>query len=156
MRPKNKFPSGTAKYLETLLQETKDLNEYKRILSIYLRVKFDYNNDLISLITSYKNQTIKNIHSNYLKEGKKSLNVNKRGGRNNEIFSLEEEKELIQEFEKRSKEGGILEISSIHRACQEKANKKIALSTVYRMLDRHNWRKITPRTSHPKSNEKIM
>ena len=70
MRPKNKFPSGTAKYLETLLQETKDLNEYKRILSIYLRVKFDYNNDLISLITGYKNQTIKNIHSNYLKEAK--------------------------------------------------------------------------------------
>jgi len=37
------------------------------------------------------------------------------------------------------------------KAIEEKANKKIAKSTTYRMLDRHNWRKITPRPYHPKS-----
>jgi hypothetical protein len=156
MRPRIKFPPRTVNKMEQLLLATKDLNEYKRIQCIYFRAKFDYDTELISQITGYKKQTINNIFSSFLLNGVKSLKINKKGGRYNEIFTLKEEKELIDEFEKKSKQGGILEVSKIHKACEERANKKIAKTTIYRMLDRHNWRKITPRTSHPKSNEKYI
>ncbi|MCE5241943.1 MAG: winged helix-turn-helix domain-containing protein [Desulfobacteraceae bacterium] len=34
--------------------------------------------------------------------------------------------------------------------------RKVAKTTIYRMLDRHGWRKIMPRPHHPKSDPKAQ
>lgn len=151
MRPKIQLPKGTAAKMEKLLQVAKNLNEYKRIQCVYFRAKFDYTAGLIAQITGYKLQTVRNIHSAFLKQGVKALKVNQKGGRYNSILTFNEEKKFIQEFDDKAKKGGIIEVSRIHKAFEETAKQKVAKSTVYRMLDRHNWRKITPRPSHPKS-----
>lgn len=152
MRPKTQFSKSTAEKMEDLLSCTTNLNEYKRIQCIYFRAKFDYDTTLIAQITGYKVQTVRNIHSNYLKQGIKSLKISAKGGRYHSIFTIKQEKELINKFEKEAEQGGIVEVSRIHKAVEEKAQKKIAKTTTYRMLNRHNWRQIIPRPSHPKSN----
>jgi len=151
MRPKTQFIAGTTEKMEKLLKTAKSLNEYKRIQCVYFRAKFDYDAVLIAQITGYKLQTVRNIHSSFLKQGIKALKVNQKGGRYNSVLTFNEEKKFIQEFDDKAKKGGIIEVSKIHKAYEEKAKQKVAKSTVYRMLDRHNWRKITPRPSHPKS-----
>ena len=156
MRPKKQFPKGTTEKMEQLLKSSKDLNEYKKIQCIYFRAKFDYDAGLIAQITGYKLQTVRNIQSSFLKEGLKSLKISKKGGRYNSIFTFDEEKEFIKQFEDKAKQGGIIEVSKIHKAYEKKAGKKVAKSTIYRMLDRHNWRKISPRPSHPKANPEAM
>lgn len=156
MRPKKQFPKGTAEKIELLLKKSKNLNEYKRIQCIYFRIKFDYSAEIIANITGYKIQTVRNIQSSFLKKGVKALEISKKGGRNNCILSIEEEKEFIKKFESKAKQGGIIEVSKIHKAYEEKVGKKVAKSTTYRMLDRHNWRKIVPRPSHPKGNDKVI
>ena len=156
MRPKLPFADGTAEEMQNLLAGTNDLNSYKRIQCIYFRVKFDYSANLIAKITGYKLQTVRNIHSAFLKSGLQALEINKKGGRNNEILTITEEKKLIERFEDKAKEGGIIEISKIHETYEKIAGKKLAKSTTYRMLDRHNWRKITPRPTHPKSSVEVM
>jgi transposase len=156
MRPKTRFPAGTTEKMEALLKTVKDLSEYKRVQCIFFRAKFDYSAELITQITGYKLQTVRNIHSSFLKQGEKALKINKKGGRYNELLTIKEEKKLIDEFDEKANKGGIIEVSKIHKAYEERANKKVAKSTVYRMLDRHNWRKITPRPSHPKSSAENM
>ena len=37
------------------------------------------------------------------------------------------------------------------QAYQERTDKAVARSTVYRLLERHGWRKIVPRPRHPKA-----
>ena len=156
MRPKIQFRAGTAGKIEKLLQTAKNLNEYKRIQCIYFRAKFDFDAGVIAQITGYKLQTVRNIHSSFLKQGINALKVNQKGGRYNSILTFNEEKDFIKEFEDKAKKGGIIEVSKIHKVYEEKANQKVAKSTVYRMLDRHNWRKITPRPSHLKSNPETI
>ena len=39
----------------------------------------------------------------------------------------------------------------IQQAYQEQLGKEVAPSTVYRLLDRHGWRKVVPRPRHPKA-----
>lgn len=156
MRPKLPFPEGTAEEMQKLLEEVKDLNSYKRVQCIYFRAQFDYSADLITKITGYKLQTVRNIHSAFLKYGLQALEINKKGGRNHELLTITEEKKLIDEFENKAKEGGIIEISKIHETYEKIAGKKVAKSTTYRMLDRNNWRKITPRPTHPKSSLEAM
>jgi len=64
-------------------------------------------------------------------------------------MTKEEEKEFLLQFEEAGKKGNILTISNIKSALEERLGKKIHLSTVYRILERNNWRKATPRPSHP-------
>ena len=152
VRPKIKLPQNTADKIEKLLPSIKDLSEYKRLQCVYFRVKYDYDVKTIAVITGYTEQTVRDVHSLFINGGLKSLKTNNKGGRYNSLLSIKEEKELINKFKKESKKGGIIEVSKIHNAIEEKANKKVAKSTTYRILDRHNWRKIVPRPYHPNSN----
>ena len=45
----------------------------------------------------------------------------------------------------------MLIVSSIHRDYEQEIGHKVPPSTIYRMLERHGWRKIVPRPSHPKA-----
>jgi len=49
-------------------------------------------------------------------------------------------------------EGGIVVIPRIHAQLQAQLGKPLALSSVYRMLARHGWRKLAPDTRHPQGN----
>ena len=153
-RPKTKLPKNTIDKIEKLLPSIKDLSEYKRLQCIYFREKYNYDAKTIATLTGYTEQTVRDIHSLFIKGGFKALKIKNKGGRYNSLLSVEEEKEFIAKFDKESKQGGIIEVSEIHKALEEKARKKIAQSTTYRMLDRHNWRKIVPRPYHPKSDQK--
>ena len=66
-------------------------------------------------------------------------------------MSLDDEKDFLRPFMELAGNSGILEVSGIHKAYEAKTGKKVPLSTVYRLLARHGWRKIAPRPSHPKT-----
>jgi len=44
-----------------------------------------------------------------------------------------------------------INVLRIHKAYEEALGRCVPPSTVYRMLDRHKWRKVMPRPKHPKS-----
>jgi transposase len=158
MRPKKPFPPETIERMEALLSSTRSIYEFKKIQAVYFRAKYDYNASQIAKMVGLKLQTVKNIHSVYLKNGEaflKSSNAS-RGGRNISYLSLEQEKAFLAEFEAQGKQGKILEISQIHSALQEKVGIKLPLSTTYRMLHRRGWRKLAPRPKHPKSNKEAQ
>lgn len=153
VRPKTKLPKETINKIETLLPSIKDLSEYKRLQCVYFRAKYDYDAKTIAILTGYTEQSVRDIHSLFIKNGFKALKTKDKGGRYNSLLNIKEEKELINKFKKESEKGGIIEVSKIHKAIEEKTNKKVAKSTTYRILDRHNWRQIMPRPYHPKSNK---
>lgn len=69
--------------------------------------------------------------------------VNKRGGRRRENLSIEEEKEVLVPFFEKSKTGEILIVKEIKLAYEAKVGCKVPKSTIYRMLARHGWRKVS-------------
>lgn len=73
-----------------------------------------------------------------------------RGGRRRETLNIQEEEEFLAAWEEKAEGGGVLTVPPIHAALEELVGHKVALSTVYRMLDRHGWRKIAPDNAHPK------
>ena len=112
MRPKIQFRTGTAEKMEKLLPVAKNLNEYKRIQCVYFRAKFDYSAGLIAQITGYKLQTVRNIHSFFLKQGVKALKVNQKGGRYNSVLTFNEEKKFIQGFDDKARRSGQYPLST--------------------------------------------
>ncbi len=78
------------------------------------------------------------------------------GGRRRQNMTFDEEQNLLAPFFEKAKEGGLLIVMPIKIAYEEKIGHTVAESTIYRMLARHNWRKLAPDTRHPKSNPKIQ
>jgi transposase len=54
-------------------------------------------------------------------------------------------------FIERAVGGGMLKVAEIQRAYEQQVGKPVAASTIYRLLDRHGWRKLVPRPRHPKA-----
>lgn len=79
----------------------------------------------------------------------------RRGGRRRELMSLEEEEAFLAPWVAKADTGGVLVVPPIHLAFQEQVGHKVPKSTVYRLLARHGWRKVTPDTRHPKGDESV-
>jgi len=78
------------------------------------------------------------------------------GGRRYGYMTLEQELQFLSHFFDQAAEGGVLIVSEIKRAYEAEVGHKVAKTTIYRMLERHDWRKIMPRPRHPKSDEKAQ
>ncbi len=69
----------------------------------------------------------------------------RRGGRRRELLSLEEEVRFVQGWIHQAKQEDALAVALIHAALEKKVGKRVPRSTIYRMLRRHGWPKITPK-----------
>jgi hypothetical protein len=69
--------------------------------------------------------------------------------RNRAISTLEREAAIIDEVLVKAAQGGVVVIPSLKPAFERALGREIALSTLYRMLARHGWRKLAPDTAHP-------
>ena len=72
----------------------------------------------------------------------------KRELRNRANTNLERERQILDEVLPDAT-GGVVIIPRIKTAIEAKLGKTLALSSVYRMLARHGWRKLAPDTHHP-------
>jgi len=74
-----------------------------------------------------------------------------RGGRRRENLSHEREAELLKPFLESASHGGILVVGQIKPQLEAALGRTMALSSVYKLLHRHNWRKLAPDKRHPQS-----
>lgn len=65
-------------------------------------------------------------------------------------MTFEEEREFLRNWKTKANEGGVLSVPPIHAALVERLGRSIPMSTTYRLLARHGWRKVQPDTRHPK------
>ncbi len=73
------------------------------------------------------------------------------GGRRNALLSPKEEEAFLAPWVAQAEHGGVLTVPPIHRALVDRVGEEIPISTTYRLLARHGWRKVKPDTRHPKS-----
>lgn len=132
------------------MQQASTVEEFQRYQSIHLRVSAGLAVSAIAAATGLSESTIHNLHSRVRREGLEAARSRGRGGRYRSYLSLEEEKELLKKMEPVATRGGMIEVSKMHRAMEEKVGGTVAKNTVYQLLHRHGWRKITPRPKHPK------
>ena len=75
--------------------------------------------------------------------------VKKGGGRFHENMSYEDETKLLEQFKSQAEKGKIIEISEIKAEYDKILGRETNPSQIYNVLNRHNWRKVMPRSKHP-------
>jgi hypothetical protein len=96
-------------------------------------------------------QTVHNIIYLYNRFGPSTVETPGKGQRQRAYLPLYEEHHFWEQFNSQSAKGQVSTVREIHCALEERLQRPVAKSTVYRLLKRHRWRKVAPRTRHPKA-----
>ena len=94
---------------------------------------------------------VSKISSLYKRFGPQGLDTVGSGGRRNDYLSLEEETAFLAPFLERAARGEIVTAKVIRLAFQQRVGHDVDESTIYRLLQRHQWRKVLPRPQHPEA-----
>lgn len=78
------------------------------------------------------------------------------GGRRNSAMSFEEEKEFLAPWLAKAVNGTLVVASPIREALAQRLGQPVKASVVYRLLARHDWRKVAPDTGRPKSDPAVQ
>ncbi len=151
MRRAKPFPSEFISELSMLSGTLKTFKEYRRFQCIWLRVELCLTTEQIAHAVQLHPRSVKRIQARFAKQGIDSIKEGKHGGRYHQNLTIEEEKALLTSFLEKAEAGGILTISEIKEVYEQVVGHPVPRSTIYRILERYNWRKITPRPRHPKA-----
>jgi transposase len=125
------------------------ISEYRKALSVILVAEYGLDADRAADALGTSRRTVFRDRSNIRSQNDTSKKT--WGGRRNSAMTIEEEREFLARWQEQATSGGVLTVPPIHSALIERLGHAIPLSTTYRLLARHGWRKVQPDTKHPKS-----
>ena len=150
---KRKPFDGSVDEIKLAMRQALGSSEYRRIQCVYLAIIYpDMPTNKIAEITLFTTRQVWGICAYYRENGLGGLG-DKRGGRYRENLTIDQEIELLKPFEQECPSGSLVVAGRIKAAHEAKVGREVAESTIYRMLARHGFRKITPYRRHKKANK---
>jgi transposase len=132
-----------------LREEATTAADLRKALSVLLRVELGLDAEKTAEVLGISRRTIFRKREEFSHQDDASRNS--WGGRRRFSLSIEEEREFLSEWETEATAGGVLSVPPIHAALVKRIGHNTPMSTTYRLLARHGWRKVQPDTKHPKS-----
>ena len=136
------------KEIEEMRKKNRDKQVDKRLHAVQLRGEGKENKEIAQVLETSTDMVSRWI-STYVKGGAEDLLPKPHPGRPTNV-SFDEEAKLLAEFEAKAEVGQIVEVSDIKAAYEGKVGHAISSGQIYYVLKRHGWRKIKPRSRHPK------
>lgn len=145
---KIKITEEEYKQVKELSKKNKDKRIDKRLKVIILRYE-GYKNKEIGFITGYNCKYLSELICEFKKNGIEKYTESKYKG-NHRSMSYEEEQEILDSSAEKAERGEIVVIRDIKKVFDEKVGYDTGRGYIYMVLKRHNWRKVMPRSRHPK------
>ena len=142
------FSNEEIKAIEQVRKENKDKRAEARLKALELRAK-GASSKAVSEATGFCAAYVSQLVAKYRNNGLEAISGNHYGG-NHRNMSIEEEAAILAPFKERAEKGELVEISEIARAYQQAVGHSMSSGQIYRVLHRHGWRKVMPRSRHPK------
>ena len=134
--------------IEATRKKNRSKNVERRIYVLVLRAEGKTLEEIAEK-TGYHASTVSKLISRYIRNGISAIAENHyKGNRRN--MSFEEEAAILAPFIERAERGEMVDIKEIAAAYQKAVPHKVSDTQIYYVLHRHGWRKIMPRSRHPK------
>ena len=136
-----------------LLSKAKTAEELRQAQAVVMPLEFGLSIEQTARAIGVSTGWACQLRNRFIREGgipKEGKQL--RGGRRRENMTLEEEEAFLAPFFDKAKEGGILVVSEIKNALDQRLGRNVALASAYNLLHRHDWHKLAPDKRHPKSN----
>ena len=155
MASRYKFSEEEIREIEQARKDNKDKHAEARLKALELRAKGAESKE-VSEATGFHAGSVTRLVAKYRDYGIEAIAGNHYGG-NHRNMSVEEEAAILAPFKERAEKGELVEISEIAKAYQSEVTHPVSKGQIYCVLHRHGWRKVMPRSKHPKkaSDEEI-
>ncbi len=143
--------------LEKAAKKNKNKNTDKRLEALILR-GLGMKRREVAAKTGFSVSHITEMTSKYQNGGIETIVGNHYSG-NHRNMSYEDEEKLLQPFVEAAEKGQLVEISAILEAYEAKLGRSFEKDhgRIYRVLERHGFRKVMPRSKHPnKASDEAM
>jgi len=134
-----------------LREQAESASDLRKALSVLLVAELGLDADKAADILGTSKRTVFRNRRNIRSQDGASQNT--WGGRRHCSMSIEEEREFLSQWTDVATAGQVLSAPPIHAALVERLGHAAPISTTYRLLARHGWRKVQPDTKHPKSDQ---
>lgn len=148
MASRYKFSEEEIKKIEQARRDNKDKRAEARLKALELRAKGADAKE-VSKATGFHASSVTRLVAKYRDHGLEAISGNHYGG-NHRNMSIAEEAAILAPFQERAERGELVEVSEIARAYQAAVDHPVSKGQIYFVLHRHGWRKIMPRSRHPK------
>ena len=135
------------------IKEAAKKNKNKRVekkLQVLIMRHDNKGNEEIAVRTGYNVRYITTLMGQYKNQGlEEFIRIKQTSHRRN--LSEKEETEVLERFEQAAEAGQELTVSEIQKRLEKALGRPASHDYAYRVLHRHGWRKVMPRTKHPKA-----
>ena len=139
------------------MRKIKDVKAYKRLEAVAFRGE-GKNNKEISKLTGFHPDVVGRLTKEYLQHGEEYLIEDDRKGGNSSNLSEVDRENFLSQFKEAAEKGELITVEGIAKEYDKLVKKEHkSKSTVYYLLHKSGWRKVMPRSKHPKkaSDEEI-
>jgi transposase len=134
------------------LLNARSVEELRQAQAVIMPLEYGFSMDQVAATLGISKGWACQLRMRFIRSGGLPAETKpKRGGRRRENMSKEEEAAFLAPFFDKAARGGILIVSEIKRALDERMGRETALASTYNLLHRNNWRKLAPDKRHPKT-----
>ena len=148
MGSRYQFKQEEIEAIEQARRGNKDKRAEQRLKALELRAKGSSAKE-VTQATGFCAAYVSQLVKKYRDKGLEAISGNHYGG-NHRNMSEEEEGKILEPFKTRAEKGELVEISEIAQAYQAAVDHPVGGGQIYCVLKRHGWRKVMPRSRHPK------
>ena len=148
---RRKLPEDLEERMRKLLGQCRNNRETRRVQVILLLARHRWGYEQIAKSTGYVPTTVRDIQTRFFREGETALINRKKHRERRQYMKREQEREFLEGFAQSALEGELVSVADIQQAYEKQIGRKVYTSTIYGLLHRHGWRKVTPRPRHPKA-----
>lgn len=124
-----------------LLSRARTLDELRQAQAVILPLEYGLTLSQTAAVIGVSKGWACRIRTEFILADGEVVSKQPSGGRRRENMSRDEENEFLAPFMEKVRCGDKLVVSEVREALQERLGRAIALTSVYNLLRRHDWRK---------------
>jgi transposase len=152
MRPRTEIAAAQVGAIRRAMLAARNTSTFQRLQCLWLRAQQDLATEAIAQTVGLSVSHVRRVWSDYLRGGLPAAQGRPKGGRRHQHLTVAQEHQVLAPLHRQAQAGALVTVAQIKQRDQTRVGRAVAGSTVYRVLARHQWRRIQPRPKHPKDN----
>ena len=155
-RPR-RIDSGLVKEAQLVASQTEDIQELRMAQAVLLPALAQMTLKAAAKVIGVGRATVARLQSRFRHRKESARTTPRRwGGRRRALLKLEEEQAFLATWKPKAEQGQLVVVTPLQMALENKLGHRVKPSVMYRLLERHGWRKVGPDTRHPKAQPSVQ
>ena len=155
-RPR-RIDSSLVAHATVVATQTQDIQELRMAQAVLLPALAQMSLEQTATVLGVGRATVARLQRRFRRHGGEAETQRSPwGGRRRALMKLEDEKEFLAGWKTKAEQGELVVLTPLRVALEKKLDRRVKPSVVYRLLQRHQWRKVAPDTRHPKAEPTVQ